>query len=163
MKSEFLVDQADYGTNRPYYRDVIEFWSNPYKLDPAQLKHFYVEKGLSANQIAEQLGVAKSTVLSRLRRFKLSPKGWIERASNPNNYRLSNPPYGYVVRDGKLIVNRSELKVCRLIVWLMRERKISAGAMPQELERRRVKNRKGTLKWGYWTIRKIFERWKETL
>jgi hypothetical protein len=39
--------------------------------------------------------------------------------NNPLNYRVHNPPYGYRIQDGWLVLNKSEIRVCSLVVELI--------------------------------------------
>ncbi|MCC6277362.1 MAG: hypothetical protein IT289_05555 [Oligoflexia bacterium] len=76
-----------------------------------------VEEGLSTVQIAKRFQVSRMTIASRLRAMGiLVDQSYQLRSKNPENYRISNPPYGYSVQDGKLILNKKELKICRFIV-----------------------------------------------
>jgi hypothetical protein len=63
------VDQPEYGTNTSYVADFIEICLSAKLSDKAKIRKLYVEKGLSAAQIASELGVAKSFVLARLHTF----------------------------------------------------------------------------------------------
>jgi len=136
---------------------------NPYKADPAHFARLYREKGLSAQQIAQLLGIAKSTALTRLHAFGIHSDCTSRRVTNPDNYRAPVPPYGYRVQDGKLVVDRSEIRACRLVVNLIGEKKLSANATAKELERRGIKNRNGLVKWGHYSVRRIFDRWNGKL
>ena len=72
----------------------------------------YLEEGLSASQLAEALGVSKSHIISRLRKEGIG-NGKRGRMTNPSNYRHYNPAYGWKVKDGVLMPNKAELKICR--------------------------------------------------
>lgn len=71
---------------------------------------------LSSVQIPRKLNVSKSTILSILHRLDLRVEAQAGRINNPENYRVRNPPYGYRIQDGRLVLNKSEIRVCRLVL-----------------------------------------------
>ena len=50
-----------------------------------------------------------------------------------------------------------------MIVELLGRKELSASATAKEVERRGIKNRKGLVKWGHFSVRNIYDRWKDTL
>lgn len=120
----------------------------------------YLTEGLSAKQIAERLDVSKAFVLERLHKEGIrKSKG---RMTNPKNYRCNTPPYGWKVKDGKLVPNKSELKICRRVVALVRQAR-SYTSIAKELTNLGYKNRKGKVYWDHSSVINIFNRWKEKL
>ena len=85
--------------------------------------------------------------------------GKVGRSTDPKNYRNNSPPYGYVVREGKLVPNKPEMKTCRMVVELRGRRHYSTAQVAKELERLGFKNRKGNTVWNTATVLNIFERW----
>ncbi len=85
------------------------------------------------------------------------------RITNPNNYRVRNPPYGFRIQDGHLIINKSEIRICRLVAELIERQGFSKIAVARELGARGCKNRIGSTKWDHGTVLNIFERWKNKL
>lgn len=158
-----LVDQAGYGTNTSYLVDFIKICFKPKLLNPAEIKRFYLNEELSAAQIAAHYGVSKSVIIGWINRLKIGSKSAKGRMTNPNNFRHHNPPYGYKVKDNKLVLNSAELKMCRAVVEYMGRKKCSARQTARELEKRGYKNRRGELNWGHLTIQQIFKRWKDKL
>lgn len=157
-----MVDQPEYGTNTSYYTDIIEFWPNLNSTNFEKIARFYMKDGFSAKQIALKTGMSKSCIVETLNShgIKTGSKG---RLTNPANYRHHNPPYGYRVVDGKLVVNKSELKICRSVVELIARQHWTTSAVAQELMRRRYKNRKGTMSWDHKIVGSIFNRWNKNL
>ncbi|MDZ4662531.1 MAG: recombinase family protein [Pseudomonadota bacterium] len=158
-----MVEVAEYGTNHilspPTYLDSIEFFQKCHWKNPANYSDLYLKNGLSAAQIGEMLNIPKQTVLGQLQREGIrlgSNKG---RLANPENYRLLYAPYGFTKKDGRLVPNKSELKICRLVVQLRGDSKISFQEIARELERRRIKSRTGSISWTHATVGRIFKRW----
>jgi hypothetical protein len=125
------------------------------------LRELYRKKGLSAAQIAEQLGVSKTVVLNRLRAIGIREK--TGRVTRPDNYRHHEPPYGYTICDGKLVPNKKELQVCRLVVELRGRQKRSFAEIAEELIRRGYPNRRGVVSWFHHSVNQIFKRWNGKL
>ncbi len=158
-----MVDQPEYGTNTSYLVDFIKITTNPKLLEPQEIRDLYLNKGLSAGQLASHFGVSKSFVLARLHSMGIREGLNAGRSTNPENYRCHVAPYGYQVRDGKLVTNKAELRICRLVVELMARQGLSAYLTARELERRGIKNRAGGKTWDRKTLNRIYERWKEKL
>lgn len=127
-----------------------------------QLFGMYYSRGLSAAQNAAELGISKSCVMDRIKKFELKVprKG---RQMNPDNFRHPNPPYGYAAKKGKLVLNKQEIRVCRLVVQGIRDRGLGYREMARELEKRGIKARNGKIKWSHYMTTNIFKRWKEKL
>jgi hypothetical protein len=109
------------------------------------------------------MGVGKTLILSRLKSMGIRVETGRNRMTNPNNFRHHNPPYGYQVKDGKLVLNKSELKVCRLVVELIGRKNKSARETARELINKKLKNRNGDINWGHLVVQKIFKRWKDKI
>ena len=153
-----LVEQPEIGTNRPYLIDLIEITVSPKLVSKGKIRILFVKNGLSAAQIAERFGVSKSFILSVLHNSDIKV-GKVGRSTNPQNYRNSTPPYGYSVRNGHLVPNKSELKICRIVVELRSRQNFSIIQVAKEVEKRGFKNRRGNTIWNPRTIINIFERW----
>ncbi len=154
-----MVDQSEYGTNTSYVTDFIEIRFNPQVINSAEIKDLYEKQGLSASQIAEHFGVAKSVILRRLRQLGIDTEKGYRRQSNPNNYRRSKAPYGYKIKNHKLVLNRSEMKVCRLVVEMMGRENKGARETAREIMKRGFKNRQGEVSWGHLVVQQILKRW----
>ena len=156
-----LVDSCLHSTNRPYLTDIISFLAHPtYRLNPAILVKSYQEEGLSSGQVAKKLGISKSTVIKKLQGFGVSLRSKRGRMTIQNNYRHHNPPYGYSVKKGVLAPNPREVKVCRLIVNLIRDKGMGYSEVGRALGKKQIKNRKDKVKWGHSVIKGIFDRHK---
>lgn len=153
------MDQFGRGTNRPYLVDFVPVCFSPQLINSAEIRHFYEKEGLSVSQIAERYGVVKSVILRRLRQMGVETEKGYLRQSNPNNYRRAKPPYGYLVKNGKLVLNKSELKVCRLVVEMMGRQDKGARETARELMNRGFKNRQGDVSWGHLVVQQILKRW----
>lgn len=157
-----MVEEPEIGTNRPYLIDSIKISTTPKLIGTSEIKALYLQNGLSAAQIAEKYGVSKSFVLAVIHQLGVKT-GKVGRSTDPSNYRNNSQPYGYAVRDGKLAPNKSEMKICRLVVELRGRRGLSTTQIAMELEKRGFKNRKGRTVWNSNTILNIFERWKNKI
>ncbi len=111
-----LVDKARCWTNRSYLTDFIDFPISPKRIDISVFKQLYVEKGLSAAQIAEMVGVSKQMVLARIRRAGIHRT--TGRGRSPDNFRYPEPPFGQKVVSGRLVTCSTEIRVVRLILRL---------------------------------------------
>ena len=120
----------------------------------------YVKDALSAAQAAEKLGVSKTAVLEKLHALGIrneASKG--ERMTNPNNYRAAVVPYGYRKNDNQLVVNKKEVRICRLVVELINEEQLSLNGAARELMQKNIKNRNGNVWWDHSMVRSIYNRW----
>ncbi len=158
-----MVDQPEYGTNRTYFIDSIEFYPKVKLLNLDKISDFYLNQGRSASQIARHFGVSKTSVLTLLHRKGIRLGTGQGRLTNPKNYRHHVAPFGYGVRDGRLAVNRKELRVCRSIVILADKKGLKVSEIVRELEKLGFKNRAGNSKWDHKAVKKIYERWKDKL
>ena len=86
-----------------------------------------------------------------------------ERNSNPKNYRCPVAAYGYQVEDGKLILNKRELRICKAVVELILRQGETYTDVARELGRRGFKNRAGSQTWNSKTVFNIYKRWKDKL
>lgn len=153
-----MVDQPECGTNTCYLIDFIKINVNSKTLNLEEIKELFVQNRLSASQIGRRFGVAKSVILKLLNEAGVRV-GKVGRSTDPKNYRNNSPPYGYMIRDGKLAPNKSEMKICRIVVELRGRRGYSTTQVVNELEKLGYKNRKGNTVWNTATVINIFERW----
>lgn len=157
-----MVDQPESGTNTSYLIDFLEITFSAKLLDVEKIREFYVA-GQSYAQIARKFGVAKSVIISRLGGLEMPKTCDENKATNPQNYRCRVPPYGYAVRDGKLIPNKRELRICHLVVELMGRQGKGASETVRELESRQFLTREGKQHWDHSSVRNIFKRWKDKI
>ena len=157
-----MVDQAEYGTNRLYYCDIIEFNWSPKHLKATEFRFLYLEKGLSSAEIAKKYGVSKTYILSVLHKMNIR-KNAIVRPPDPDvGTKTRNPPIGYEFRNGRLHICKAELRICRQVVNTMRDG-ATASAAARELVRSGFKNRGGRVSWSHKSVKLIFERWKDKI
>ena len=158
-----MAGQAEYGTNTCYLADFIEICLSPKLLNQAKIRDLYVRDGKSPAQIAAHFGVSRSTITDRLNAQGVRLEFGEGRSSNPDNYRHVRPPYGYAVKDGKLVLSKSEQRVCKVIVERIKRQNQNYNEVARELVKRGVKNRAGRTKWDGKAVAKIFKRWKDKL
>jgi hypothetical protein len=157
-----LVDQPGIRTRLPYLIDFIQITPLTKQSRNDKIKHLYVEKGLSSNQIAEKLGVSKTSVIQGMHGVGIRP-GARAPSTDPLNYRCHTPPYGYQVKNGHLIIYKPEIKICRLVVQLIGNQKYSASKAARELTARHFVNKQGTTYWDHRIVKRIFNRWNGKL
>jgi hypothetical protein len=157
-----LVDQPESGTNTSYLIDFLEITFSAKLLDVEKIREFYLA-GQSYAQIARKFGVAKPVIISRLGGLEIPKSNRENRVTNPQNYRCRVPPYGYAIRDGKLVPNKRELRICRLVVELMGRQGKGLSETVRELESRQFLTREGKKYWDHSSVRNIFNRWKDKI
>ncbi len=161
-KSLKLVHQLECGTNTKYLIDFIQICLSPKLLNPAEIHRLYVEDRLTCPQIARRFGVSRITILSHLHDMGIKNQEG-SRTTNPKNYRQRVPPYGYSIRDGELVPNRTELKICRLVVELVQRERRAQTEVARDLSRRGYNNRARKSDWNSKTVFNIYKRWKDKL
>ena len=158
-----MVRQPEYGTNTPYLADFIEICLCPQLLNSAKIRDLHQQGGKSKAQIAAQFGVSRSVVTSRLRSEGIHCGNGKGRSINPENYRNPSIPYGHAVKDGRLVLNKTEQRICKLVVELIKRQGKNHSEVARELSSRGLKNRAGRTKWDSKTVFNIFKRWKDKL
>jgi hypothetical protein len=158
-----MADQPECGTNTCYLSDFIEICLCPKHLNPAKIRDLYVRGGKSPAQIAAHFGVSRSTITARLNAQGLRLEIGEGRSGSPGNYRHPSAPYGHAVKNGKLVLNKSEQRVCKLIVEQIKRQNQNYNEVARELSKRGIKNRAGRSKWDGKAVAKIFNRWKDKL
>ena len=153
-----MVERPIQGTNTLVAVDSIQFIPKPYKQKPAFYSDLYLKEGLSAAQIAQRIGCSKTTVLERLRKQGISNGSG--RRTNPKNFRLHHPPFGFSKLEGSLVPNKAEMRICRLVVELRDRQKMSTRETAEELMRREIRNRRGVVYWTHVAVGRIFNQWK---
>ncbi len=155
------MDRVGQRTKCSLLTDFIHFRPKPHAIKAGVLRELYLEKGLSSNQIAAELGVCKSAILTRLRAIGVREKAGSK--TNPENYRHHEPPYGYRVQDGKLVPNKKELLICRLVIELRTRKGWALAEIASELTKRGYVNRRGAASWHHHSVNQIFKRWNGKL
>ena len=152
-----MVDQCLQLTNRSVLHDSIRLLIKPHRQNPRVYRDLYEKDGLSAAQIAERLGCSKTAVLEHLRTHGIRQGNG--RRTNPENYRLHEPPFGFSKRGTQLVPNRSEMRICRMVVELRTRGKMSMRKIAVELMKRGIKNRRQKVLWTHPGVGRIFNRW----
>ncbi len=155
--------QPEYGTNYAYFVDFIEVCLSAKLLNSEEIGRLYLKEKLSLNQIASKFKVSRFVIRSRLRSLGIDIDAAKPVSTNPENYRYNTPPYGFQVREGKLLPNRLEMKICRLVIELIQREGRTHSDVARELIRRGLKSRTGKVKWDSKTIFNIYKRWKDKL
>lgn len=141
--------------------DLLEFVVIPKAVDPNLIRRFYLEQGLTASQIAERVGLSKPAVLARLHRMGVRKQQGRGRQSD--NYRFSQRiPFGKRLVDGRLVDDRTELKIARFIVELRERQAQPWKDLVQHLNNQGYRTKKG-LTWKVGTARIVYKHWQGKL
>lgn len=154
------MEQLGHGTNTPYLVDFIKITLSAKLANPQEIRSLYVDQGLSASQIASQLCIAKSVVLARLHALGIQSNTTTRKYNTPDNFRCPVAPYGYAVKDGKLVPYKKELRVCHIIVEMVERKGLTFRAVARNLQTRGVKNRAGRTSWSHGSVVTIYNKWK---
>ena len=156
------MEQLETWKNRSKLSDSFDFNFNLKLIQAHVWRDLYEKQGLSAAQIAAKFNAPKSSILELLRQHGVQLRSSHGHSTRTDNYRAPNPPFGYKVLAGKLKTDPREIKICRLIVSLVRDKKLSWSAATDELNRRRVPTRKqGRANWHRHTVKIVYERWNK--
>ena len=162
VKNRPYIQSGGLAQNQDEHPDCIyytPFSVAPTKIRPAIIANMYLKEGLTASQIAKKLAISKNTVLRRLHFLDIR-KG-SEICSNQKRYWHRIPPYGFKIIDRQLAPCTKEMKICRLIVKGIDDRKLSYRAMARELEKKEIKNeRNNDYYWNHKTIISVYKRWQ---
>lgn len=157
------MGQPEYGTNHAYYIDFIQICLAVKFINSDEIRELYQEKGLSISQIASRFKVSKAVIQCRLRELRIKESNISNKVNNPQNYRCRVAPYGFSVESGKLLPNRLEVKICRLVIQMVQRQGKTQSEAARELTRLGYKNRSGKTIWDSKTIFNILKRWKDKL
>lgn len=139
-----MVERTVPGTNFPLdratYLDSIEFfqkchWRNTANYASCTSKGAFLLRRSASNSVFQNRQFSISS--SAMGFAKAVTKGsWLIQ-----DFRLAYAPYGFSKKNGRLIPNKSELKICRMVVQLRNNSKLYFHEIARELVRRRTKNR----------------------
>ena len=148
-----MVDRPLCRTNRSILYDSIECCAVPKRVSRSDLKEKYLRTNLSAAQLADETGLSKQAVLTRLRKVGVSQsKG---RWRSPENYRFPFAPYGYRVMKGRLEVFAPEMRAVRLIVELRSRQGFAFAKVASQLGEKGYRTRLGA-EWTSAGVRIVF-------
>ncbi len=123
-------------------------------MDARSVVRLYQE-GLSAQQVADNIGISKQAVLARLRRFGVRNG---QRGRTLDNYRFPNPPYGQKVWGKRLVLNKKELRIVRIVIQLRDQEQLRWSQIVANLNELGIKTRTGRT-WSRAGIKRIHKRW----
>ena len=156
------MHQPECRKKTPYYIDTIKLSSPFNDVDLPLLKQLYIKNGFSTRQMAKRFGVSKSFIIGRLHCLGIKRKPG-QKQNDPKDYRHAQSPYGYKIKNNCLVLNKEELKICRLIVSLIDKKQWSASKVARELTLRGTEKRSKDKTWNHPTVIKIYNRWKDKL
>lgn len=159
-----MVEQLHTWKNRSKLSDSFEFNFDLKLIVPEVWRDLYENQGFSAAQIAAKFRVPKQSILDILRRSGVHMRRGSGHSSRVDNYRAFNPPFGFKVLAGKLKTHPKEKEICRMIVSLRRDKKLSCLEIARQLNSSAVRTRKqGKTQWQASTVRSIYKRWNKLL
>ncbi len=142
-----------------YLTDFVNYYHSPRRI-PSQTFADLARKGLTASQMGEQTGLSKQAVLARLRGNGIRSEPGHGRRKD--NYRYPNPPFGFRVVNGRLVISPPEMKIVRLIVRLREKEKLGWEAIVAHLNGSDIRSRTAK-KWDRARIKRVFKRWAKKL
>jgi len=155
------VDRTGHRANTNEVTDFIEVFVNPKNINLATIAELYRKGGLSAAKIATQVGLSKSAVLSKLHSLGIRREN-LKDIEYDNHRPAIRAPFGQKIVTGKLVPNRHELKIARLIVELRARQSLSWKEIVHHLESENLKTRNG-FHWKIRTAKRVFDRWNGKL
>ena len=115
------------------------------------VSNLYIKRDLPIREIARQMNVSHSTVIECLRRLGIHDKG-----SKKRIIIQGQIPFGFDYKNGKLVKNKEEQEVIRIIKQL-RSSGLSLRGIARELNKRLVPTKHKGI-WQATTVSKILER-----
>lgn len=154
---EFLVDQVGHRTNSTYINDFIGIFSIPKDVGTDKIADLYVKEGLTAAQVAARVGLSKASILRRLHSLGIR-KGTLHEVTKGQPRPAVRAAYGQRIISGKLVNDRQEQKVARLIVELRERQKLGWKEVVDRLNGEGLRTRSG-IPWKVGRVRMVFDRW----
>lgn len=123
------------------------------------------KKGLSVSDIAEQTGIARSSIYKTLRsnRHELRPQVSVpfERWRKGHGKTRNKPPYGWCFSEGDLVKDQREYPIVLLIENLWKQGR-TVGEIVRELNGKGYRSRMNR-NWGYGVVRGMIKRLSKNL
>ena len=158
-----LVDRAGHWSNDHYLTEIIKVYLIPRIVESAKIVQMYLERGLTARQVATELGTSKAFVLSRLNEAGINASVIkYMNLSSPRPRPASHAPYGHKVVNGRLVENKSEMSIARKIVEMRQRQKLSWKTIAAKLNAKGFANRSGE-PWQVGFAKAVFDRWKDKI
>jgi hypothetical protein len=147
---------------QPKPHDYIEFLSLSIRGISEKVSHLYAS-GLSLRQISMELSCSKTYIRKTLLNAGMDLRSQCKSQSpigkNPRKLRSGNPPFGYRILRGRLILDAAEIEVVQLVMNLWHSG-MAQRAIARHLGNHKIKNRKGTL-WDHSLVRSIVKRHRD--
>ncbi len=131
--------------------DFLGFSPYIFNIKRNVLHQKYLVEGLSATHIAEELGVSKTIVRDRLRKYGLNK-------NTPNGKHRHNLGLGERIEKGKVRPHKGELRVVATIVKMHREEGLSARAIARILNAMKTPTKRQGKKWDHSVVIDILKR-----
>jgi IS30 family transposase len=108
-----MVEQAECWANPSYLIDIITLISNPTKIKTSEIERLYFDERLSMREIADRVEVSKSFVIRHLSQSKRRDR---RTGREHQNYKHSKIPYGFRRAGERIVPDKKEMKVIKLIL-----------------------------------------------
>ena len=112
-----VVDLGRCWANSPQLSDFFPIFVNPKIVGAHRIRDLYLSSGLSAAEVANEVGLSKSEVLRRLHAMGIR-RETIQQVAPEHSRPAVRAPFGKRVVAGKLLDCRRELATARYIVEL---------------------------------------------
>ena len=137
--------------SKPYAIDFIEFCRPRQYQDEFVLHEKFITQGLSAAQIAQELGCSKAAVKGQLRKFSI-------RKNARNGKTRHNLALGEKIVKGKVMAHKGEAKLLESIKDMHCKEGLSAIAIARILNSMKVPTKKPGKGWHHEVIARILIR-----
>lgn len=138
----------------PQYSVFTKHFYNPLELNEQFLRELYVDKKLSASQIAKIMGRAKSTILKALKQCGIPRRAILENLQL--GLRHGNViPYGKRVEKGRVVDNKKEQKVIEMIKDLRSRRGYNFNQIVNCLNENSIPTKTMKPKWNANSVKSI--------
>ncbi len=156
-----MVDQAGHCTNSKDVADFIGIFAISKGAGTSEIGDLYLIEKLTAAQVAVRVGISKASVLRRLHALGIR-KETLAEVANDQPRPAVRAPFGQRIIAGKLVNDRQEQKVARLIVELRARQNLGWNEVVRRLNEDGLRTRSG-IPWKMGRVRMVFERWNGKL
>ena len=121
--------------------------------------HVYFEKeNLHTGSMEGELmlTILASMAEDESKSISANEKWAVQKRFQQGTFKLSNPPYGYRIEDGRLVIDKREAEVVRRIFAAVLEGK-GANLITEELNLQGIPTKKGKGRWHPGTLRNILQ------
>ncbi len=127
----------------------------------ASIRDLYLNQGLTAAQIALQIGISKTVVLRKLHALGIR-RETVKQMELDQPRPVGRAPLGQRIVAGKLTPDRKELKIVRLVVELRSRQNLPWKEVVKRLNSDNLRTKSG-LRWKEGAAKMVFQRWNSKI